>query len=670
METSKETKSKEKSIPLNNFLLPLLFIVFAIIFEMANFLYLGFRNADGNLMVLPSYFLFDLAIILMLAGLIYVVQNKIAVQILYYFLLFVQCALNIANSTMYSIFGDILSFDLFYLGGEATSSLSIDLIDWGGVFLNFGLFALMVTASILLVKYNKRKLTVKYFSKSVIVLALFILAQSMGLGLYQAQEYSLAGTVAGETEIESSDKYLWDNFQFKLDAFKKFGNYGFYTKSVLNLMFNEEVPEDQLQSYSDYIDAGYHEADLTAPLYGDNLIVILCESLDWFGIDPYNTPTLYSLASGNNSIVFTNFYARNRTNNSEGIVLNGSMPKDISINATLENGYNFDYALPKLFKATSGDVETVVNYVHCNDASYYGRDVTHTQGLGFDNLYTLEDYTGDQVKAGWGKWISDYDFTKNQIDNILPDTDRFMTMVTMMSSHGPYTYDNPYFQEYYQTYLDNYEKYAEWNTNNTDFILPEKDDEIFMHYKGAIMDMDRTVENIITELKTRGLEDNTSIVLFADHNVYYNDLSLKLKGIDKSEYYETYAYNIPLMIYSPKLTNGEGIFVDDFCNTYDVLPTICDIYGLPYNSNLLLGYSIFSEEIKDSFFVSYLNGMFTENIYSLNITDIFIVGENVTEEEIAKFNENANKFYNKLSILEAIYENGINGTINLTSSYV
>ena len=245
METSKETKSKEKSISLNNFLLPLLFIVFAIIFEMANFLYLGFRNADGNLMVLPSYFLFDLAIILMLAGLIYVVQNKIAVQILYYFLLFVQCALNIANSTMYSIFGDILSFDLFYLGGEATSSLSIDLIDWGGVFLNFGLFALMVTASILLVKYNKRKLTVKYFSKSVIVLALFILAQSMGLGLYQAQEYSLAGTVAGETEIESSDKYLWDNFQFKLDAFKKFGNYGFYTKSVLNLMFNEEVPEDQ-----------------------------------------------------------------------------------------------------------------------------------------------------------------------------------------------------------------------------------------------------------------------------------------------------------------------------------------------------------------------------------------------------------------------------------------
>ena len=115
-------KLKEKEISTNNFILPFLFIVFAIIFEMVNFLYIGFKDVDGNLMVLPTYFLFDFAIILMLAGLIYVVHNKIIMQILYYFLLFVQCALNIANSTMYYIFGDILSFDLFYLGGEATSA--------------------------------------------------------------------------------------------------------------------------------------------------------------------------------------------------------------------------------------------------------------------------------------------------------------------------------------------------------------------------------------------------------------------------------------------------------------------------------------------------------------------------------------------------------------------
>lgn len=664
-------KIKEKEISTNNFILPFLFMVFAIIFEMANFLYLGFKTVDGSLMVLPSYFLFDLAIILMLAGLIYVVHNKIAMQIVYYFLLFVQCALNIANSTMYNIFGDILSFDLFYLGGEATSAITVDVIDWGGVFLNFAIFALIVTVTVLLVKKNKKTITIKNFSMPVIVLAFTILCWSMGLGLYETQQFTLSGTEAGQSEIESSDKYLWDNFQFKLDAFKKFGNYGFYTKSVLNLIFNGDASEDDIEYYQDFIDAGYHAENPDALLYGDNLIVILCESMDWFAIDPYNTPTLYSIATGNNSISFTGFHARNRTNNSEGIVLNGSMPRNISITEAFENGYNFDYALPKLFKATAASEDIVTTYVHQNTREFYNRDVTHIDGLGFDYMYMIEDYTGAQQQEGWGKWVTDFDFTSNLMDYILPDTDRFMTFIATMSTHGPYTYRNPYYEEYYQTFDENLEEYSVWLKENTPFTMPENESDYqhFYYYKSAFIDLDRTVANLIAELKERGLSDNTSIVLFADHNAYYHDLSLKVKGIEKADFQDTFAYNIPFMIYSPALTHGEGQVVDTFCNTYDILPTICDIYGLPYNSNLLYGFSVFSDEIENSFFASHLNGMFTEDIYSLNISDIYIVGDDVTDEDIKRFNENANRFFKRQEELEIIYGNGINGTIKLGSQY-
>lgn len=664
-------KIKEKEISTNNFILPFLFMVFAIIFEMANFLYLGFKTVDGSLMVLPSYFLFDLAIILMLAGLIYVVHNKIAMQIVYYFLLFVQCALNIANSTMYNIFGDILSFDLFYLGGEATSAITVDVIDWGGVFLNFAIFALIVTVTVLLVKKNKKTITIKNFSMPVIVLAFTILCWSMGLGLYETQQFTLSGAEAGQSEIESSDKYLWDNFQFKLDAFKKFGNYGFYTKSVLNLIFNGDASEDDIEYYQDFIDAGYQAENPDAPLYGDNLIVILCESMDWFAIDPYNTPTLYSIATGNNSISFTGFHARNRTNNSEGIVLNGSTPRNISITEAFENGYNFDYALPKLFKATAASEDIVTTYVHQNTREFYNRDVTHIDGLGFDYMYMIEDYTGAQQQEGWGKWVTDFDFTSNLMDYILPDTDRFMTFIATMSTHGPYTYRNPYYEEYYQTFEENFEQYSVWLKENTPFTIPENESDYqhFYYYKSAFIDLDRTVANLITELKERGLSDNTSIVLFADHNAYYHDLSLKVKGIEKADFQDTFAYNIPFMIYSPALTQGEGQVVDTFCNTYDILPTICDIYGLPYNSNLLYGFSVFSDEIENSFFASHLNGMFTEDIYSLNISDIYIVGDDVTDEDIKRFNENANRFFKRQEELEIIYENGINGTIKLGSQY-
>ena len=664
-------KIKEKEISTNNFILPFLFMVFAIIFEMANFLYLGFKTVDGSLMVLPSYFLFDLAIILMLAGLIYVVHNKIAMQIVYYFLLFVQCALNIANSTMYNIFGDILSFDLFYLGGEATSAITVDVIDWGGVFLNFAIFALIVTVTVLLVKKNKKTITIKNFSMPVIVLAFTILCWSMGLGLYETQQFTLSGAEAGQSEIESSDKYLWDNFQFKLDAFKKFGNYGFYTKSVLNLIFNGDASEDDIEYYQDFIDAGYQAENPDAPLYGDNLIVILCESMDWFAIDPYNTPTLYSIATGNNSISFTGFHARNRTNNSEGIVLNGSTPRNISITEAFENGYNFDYALPKLFKATAASEDIVTTYVHQNTREFYNRDVTHIDGLGFDYMYMIEDYTGAQQQEGWGKWVTDFDFTSNLMDYIVPDTERFMTFIATMSTHGPYTYRNPYYEEYYQTFEENFEQYSVWLKENTPFTIPENESDYqhFYYYKSAFIDLDRTVANLITELKERGLSDNTSIVLFADHNAYYHDLSLKVKGIEKADFQDTFAYNIPFMIYSPALTQGEGQVVDTFCNTYDILPTICDIYGLPYNSNLLYGFSVFSDEIENSFFASHLNGMFTEDIYSLNISDIYIVGDDVTDEDIKRFNENANRFFKRQEELEIIYENGINGTIKLGSQY-
>ena len=664
-------KIKEKEISTNNFILPFLFMVFAIIFEMANFLYLGFKTVDGSLMVLPSYFLFDLAIILMLAGLIYVVHNKIAMQIVYYFLLFVQCALNIANSTMYNIFGDILSFDLFYLGGEATSAITVDVIDWGGVFLNFAIFALIVTVTVLLVKKNKKTITIKNFSMPVIVLAFTILCWSMGLGLYETQQFTLSGAEAGQSEIESSDKYLWDNFQFKLDAFKKFGNYGFYTKSVLNLIFNGDASEDDIEYYQDFIDAGYQAENPDAPLYGDNLIVILCESMDWFAIDPYNTPTLYSIATGNNSISFTGFHARNRTNNSEGIVLNGSTPRNISITEAFENGYNFDYALPKLFKATAASEDIVTTYVHQNTREFYNRDVTHIDGLGFDYMYMIEDYTGAQQQEGWGKWVTDFDFTSNLMDYILPDTDRFMTFIATMSTHGPYTYRNPYYEEYYQTFDKNFEQYSVWLEANTPFTIPEDESDYqhFYYYKSAFIDLDRTVVNLITELEERGLSDNTSIVLFADHNAYYHDLSLKVKGIEKADFQDTFAYNIPFMIYSPALTQGEGQVVDTFCNTYDILPTICDIYGLPYNSNLLYGFSVFSYEIENSFFASHLNGMFTEDIYSLNISDIYIVGDDVTDEDIKRFNENANRFFKRQEELEIIYGNGINGTIKLGSQY-
>ena len=662
-------KVKSKNVSWNRVLIPLIFVLFAIILEIVNFSYLGFVNSSGNIMILPTYFLFDFSIILIIAGIIYLVYNKTASLILFYFFITIQFLMNIVNSTMYFIFGDILSYELLKLGAEATTALTMDFVDWGGVFLNIMIYSLMIFISILLVKFNKKTFEIKNFSKVTLFLASFIFIEAIGFSLFQIQQSTLAQATSAQTEIETSDEYLWKNFQFKIDAFKKFGFYGFYTKSFINYIFKENLTDNEIEELQNFIDDGYQEGNEDAILYGDNLIVILCESFEWYAVDPYNTPTLYNLLYQNeNTVVFNEFYARNRTNYSEGIVLLGSVPKNIFIPSAAESGYNFEYSLPRLFEHSSSD-EVTTSYIHGNFENFYDRNLTHGEEyIGFDNLYTIEDYTGPYVYTTFNKWIPEISFVENQIDNIIPDEGRFLSFYVTLSTHGPYDYNNPNFEEYYQIFDDNYENFSVWFEQNTNYVIPEgKDFELFKHYKAASIDFDRVVEKLIKTLEEKGRDDDTSIVFFADHNAYYSDLCYKVRGTEKTDYENTYNYNIPMFIYSKKLANGNHVEIEDFCNTYDILPTICDLYGLESNSNLFHGYSIFSEEIKNSIFVSNLSGIFTNKIYSQNISDVALMDDSITKEDIAHFKEIANRFYRDQEKIEKIYRYGINGTKNYIS---
>lgn len=656
---------KTKPYSTNKLILPFLFVVYSLFFELTNFLYLGFTNENGGRMFLPTYFLFDLTIICMLAAVIFLVQGKKIMNIVFYLFLIIQFVLNIVNTTMYSIFGDILSWDLLKLGAEATTAITMDFIDWGGVFLNIGLMAVMVAGTIFIQKYNKSTFQIKHFSLPVLVLAIFIFSQSMNVCFFQIQSALLTTPVSAEREIETSDEYLWENFQFKIEAYKKFGHFGFYTKSIVDLILKSQPSEDELAWYSRYIDEGHVDGDKKAPLYNDNLIVVLCESLDTFAIDPINTPTLWKMSQGYNTVVFENFRARNRTNISEGATLIGSMPKSFYILDAYNAGYEFDYSLPKVFK-DAGDENVVTTYVHSNIWSFYDRDITHTENaIGFDEKYTIEDYDGEQKFENFGSWINELSFTQNLIDKIMPTDTRFLTYFTTVATHGPYTDDNKYFDKYYQTYDQNFEEFAKWQEENTNFVMPtnESDLQIYRRYKSQVIDFDRTVEYLLTQLENRGLNENTSILFFADHNTYYHDLTYKIKGIEKSDFSNTEVNHIPMMLYSEKLTDENGVKIDAFCNTYDILPTLCDLYGMESNRNLYLGYSIFSSDIKNSLFASHLGGIFTDNIYSQNISKVYILEEGVSEENVENFKENANKFYRKQEYAEVIYKYGINGTI-------
>lgn len=650
---------KAKMYSTNRFILPLMFIAFSIIFEIANFLILGFKTADGGLIVIPQYFLFDIAVILMMASFLFFLQHTAAISTFFYLFLFIQFGLNLCNATMYTIFGDILTIDLAKLGTEGAAAAEAGFIDWLGSSINVLLFAIFVTASALLLKFNKSKFCLKNFSYAIFALAICILGTSSGLSFMVVGESTLS-TSSAESEVLESDKYLWDNLQFKADSYIKFGHFGFYAKYFGNFILNNKISENEKNEIIKYMQDGKFEENKEAPLYDQNLIVILCESMDTFAIDPINTPTLWALANGEkNSISFNQFHARNRTNFSEGLSLIGNMPREIMLNDSLTNGFSLNYSLPNMFKNTSSEKETVTTYIHALD-NFYSRNVTHGAGggIGFDRKYSINNYTGSQEMKPFHTWISDLEFTQNMIDYFLPDTDRFLTYFSSLSTHGPYSNINPYFTEYYQTFDENFEEYKSWLSENTLFEIPQDSNiySYFRHYKASFIDFDKTVEFLIKTLEDRGLSETTSILFFGDHNAYYYNLCNEVKDVPKDDFSNLYINNVPMFIYSPALTKNGGQVVDTFCNTYDIVPTLVDLYGLPGNKNWFQGYSIFSDEIENSFFSSNLSGMFDANFFCTTVSDIKTNNTDATKEDLAAFKTKVNTYYKRQAILNKIYK--------------
>ena len=147
-----------------------------------------------------------------------------------------------------------------------------------------------------------------------------------------------------------------------------------------------------------------------------------------------------------------------------------------------------------------------------------------------------------------------------------------------------------------------------------------------------------------------GLKDT---VMFADHNCYYHDTTNHIKGIDKTEYSNIKLYNIPFMIYSKNLTPEQNY---NYCNTYDIYPTICDLLGLKTNGSFVQGYSVFSEDIKNSVFISFLNGIYSDKFYTTNVVDCIKLKDGLTDADLLEFQLNVINFYLKQEQIEKIYK--------------
>ena len=342
-----------------------------------------------------------------------------------------------------------------------------------------------------------------------------------------------------------------------------------------------------------------------------NVVMLLSESFEWYAFmrsEDYpnalafteqELATLYPNLTKlyNESVVMTNYYSREKTDASETLSILGSYPTDASVNYDYtENA--IAHSVPNILKMLDPDIQNLS--FHNGEKTYYNRQQVH-KSFGFEyltDMYDMENMSDAAEEAGGEKTFTNYD-PKGELnldsemietckDMMFPTDKRFYTYITSITMHGTY-----YNRENLQT---EYEQVAAVLGDR--LPDPEKDEEatFLLNYMVTAKEFDDAIGVMRGDLEKKGLWDNTVLVLFGDHNAYYNELSNYVKDIENiydTDKLSTDLYRVPLMIYDSSLQHQE---IDKFTCTSDMVPTLLDLLGINYYTNMYYGNSVFHEE--------------------------------------------------------------------------
>lgn len=628
----------------------LLFVATSLALECVSFILLGFG-------VFPKYILFDVAYWCIISAIMFLIDSRPAKIVIFSVLLFLQLILNSINICYYKILGDIFSFDLLKLTNETAKVFRLSFLDIPSILINLFVFGVGLFLVIFLTRKDKVKLDKKTKMASFyILLSAFTILSSFGVGSQFIAVSALADCDTTDNYyIVKSDAYLYDSLQFKQESYKKFGTFGFYIKDILNSWTKtEKISEEEAIELKQYIQDGRVQGVQNAPLKDKNLICIMLESFEWLAIDPYCTPTLYDLME-NSAQTFTNFRASNKTNISESIAILGNTVRSSDFMTLAKNDdFIAPYSIPNLFR----DNGYTANYFHSYDGNFYGRYYVNKH-FGFDNVYALQDANLGPM-CEFGDFYLDEDYVKAMIDKIAPTDKKFYSYFTTVKTHGDYDSTKEDLAPYYDIYDENVDNISQYLANKN-YIMPNKvTDSTYYNrlrqYKCTAMDTDRMVKFLIDYLKENNLYDKTTLVLFADHNCYYDDLGAYVR-YNKLDFdaQNSDIYNIPFMIVDSSLGSAKN---EKFCSTYDIYPTICNLFGLDYNKNLIHGKDVYSNDATEvSVFVSNSTVIFDDKLFSYNIVDVHNANNyEIDDEYIEKFKLSAIAFYEKQDKIDKIYK--------------
>jgi lipoteichoic acid synthase len=378
--------------------------------------------------------------------------------------------------------------------------------------------------------------------------------------------------------------------------------------NVMDIDFDQlisETDDQEIIGMHEYFAAATpsKKNEYTGMFEGKNLIWIVAEGFSSFALDADHTPTLCRLSQ--EGFVFNNFYNPIwgvSTSDGEYVTTTGLIPKA----GVWSYSRSSDNLMPFAFGNQFSERGYSARAYHDHTYTYYDRESSHpNMGYVYKGVGN-----GLEITDQWPE--SDVEMMQVSIPEYIND-DAFMVYYMTVSGHLHYNFmGNAMSIKHEQEVAD----------------LPYSEGP--RAYIACNMEFDQSVEYLLEQLNAAGVLDDTVIVISGDHYPY---------GLDISEMEEIYGgpldtsfemYKSTLIIWTPDM---ETVTVDKYCSSLDIMPTLSNLFGLEYDSRLVMGRDILSDS--EPLVVFYDHSYITERgRYDASI-DTFIPsnGQPATEED-------------------------------------
>ena len=345
------------------------------------------------------------------------------------------------------------------------------------------------------------------------------------------------------------------------------------------------------------------ENEFTGLFEGKNLIFITAEAFSQYVIDPERTPTLYRMMT--EGIYFTDYYQPTWGAGTTGGEYSNllSLPPFGSTKSMEEvTQQNIFHSIGKQLQAR-GYVSAAF---HNNDYTYYNRHKTHTY-LGYDTFMGVGNGMEEGITDMWPQSDEEmFRFTIPQYIDQRPFSLYYMTV----SGHATYIFKN-----------NGAARKNEELVKDLEYSSPVK------AYMACNMEMEHSMKYLLEQLEEKGIADDTVIVIATDHYPYGLAPS-DTWGTNKNYLKELIGQSVKnsiirdqsaLIIWSGCLEDMD-LQVDDPVMSLDILPTLSNLFGVQYDSRLMCGRDVLSDELPLAFWLdgtwktdkgSFIDGKFT-----------------------------------------------------------